>query len=88
MQDNDASGGATLVCYSVVDGCTNSGNNTNWTLRIPEAGTRTWAPSGCRDSGSEEEGLLRPYFFVATPSALRRRSTERKMTPFSVHTKR
>jgi hypothetical protein len=30
VKDNDASGGATLVCLTTTEGCTDSGNNTNW----------------------------------------------------------
>ena len=30
VQDSDASGGATLVCHTNTEGCTDSGRNTNW----------------------------------------------------------
>jgi hypothetical protein len=32
VKDSNASGGQTLVCYTNNEGCTDSGNNTNWTL--------------------------------------------------------
>jgi hypothetical protein len=35
VRNNDASGGSTLVCYAIAEGCTDSGNTTNWLFLDP-----------------------------------------------------
>jgi hypothetical protein len=35
VRNNDASGGSTLVCYAIAEGCTDSGSNTNWLFTDP-----------------------------------------------------
>ncbi len=41
VKDSNATGGQTLVCYTNTEGCTDSGNNTNWTI-----GGQTYSVTG------------------------------------------
>ena len=50
VQDNDASGGQTLVCRATEEGCVDSGNNTNW-----EFGDRVWDGGGTDGNCSTAE---------------------------------